>query len=410
MKRSLLRNHLVAWIAAVVFAYPSGFVLVALAPPNLVLEQPLVGLPRLLIPSVLAPLFIWRLAVLLGPYDLLVIIPGGLAVALSFGLSYSMDIQSFLPDDGHTFFDVFTFGSRPFYFLGQFRIFSFLLIWAAAMVWGGIALKRWGQARSATEKADSVPLALNQKERQRMGLWLAFDLGLMVCLTFVILRVEIANRVAQGKPEYFIQTLLSPTSPDNERLHAIGELSSVKTDESTQALRRAAREQQPPVNVMAAATLLLHNDISELPLLEDICLRHSSQLEQDSFQTIVSNGLITSSLTGSHSGPINLESYLGCIRDPAAIPSLIHLMTSPNVGTRRGTAHALRNIASPATMDVLIKGLDDSDIEVRYYSTCTLIKIAGDGHYPARDRYDLNEESYLDHWKTWAKERLQTKP
>ena len=223
-----------------------------------------------------------------------------------------------------------------------------------------------------------------------MGRWLAFDLGLIVCATFSILRVEVANRVAQGMPEYLIRTLQSPASSDYERMNAIWELSMFETDGSTQALQRAAREQKPPINLMAAATLLERNDISGLPLLEDVSLRHPSELRE-----------------------LHLQTYLGSIKDPAAIPSLIHLMASPDVEIRRGAAQALCNISLAATIDPLIEGLDDSDVEVQYYSVIGLAKISGkpyNGWYPGRGIFGQNTQYYLNHWKAWAKESAQSKP
>ncbi len=84
----------------------------------------------------------WALAKFLGEYDVLLVLAGVLAVALSFAISYSMDIDTFLPDDGHTFFDVVTFGARPFDVFGQGTILAGLTLWCGGIIAAAIALKR----------------------------------------------------------------------------------------------------------------------------------------------------------------------------------------------------------------------------------------------------------------------------
>jgi hypothetical protein len=304
-------------------------------------------------------------------------------------------VSAFLPDDGHTWFNILMDGAPPFAFWAQLRLFSIFFAWGLTTAWSGIALKRGLQARFASAKATPARLTLSPQERQRMGLWLAFDLGLIVCATFVILRTEVVNRVATGTPEGLTRTLLSPASSTGEKMHAIWELSLVGTDESTRSLRHAAQELQPPVNLMAAATLLERNDISELPLLEDYLLRHSSQLEAT-----------------PENGPTDLASYLRSIKDPAAIPNLIQLMASADVETRRAAVQALWNIESPASIDSLIKGLNDGDVEVRYYCVSGLAQMTGaPGEWdPDRGLFGQNESYYLDHWKAWARDRTPTSP
>lgn len=379
MKRSFLRSHLMAWIACALFIFLCGPLLL-MAQPKFLLTTFFIVWPRVLLSWAVPTLFMWRLAVLLGRHDILVLVPVAISVALGFSLDYSQDVWSFLPDDGHTLFDVCTFGARPFDVLGQASILGFMLFLVLSTASVGIALKRTFENRQA-RASRTLPVRVSSQEWKKIGLWLAFDLSLIVCVTAVILHSVVENRIAQGKPDYLIRTLQSQSSSIPERLHALWELMGVQTDEATQALRRAAREQQPPINLRAAAALLVRNDISELEVLEEPLMHpHTDET-------------------------LNLGYGLASIKDPAAISVLVHLMTSPEVITRRGAASALRNIASPSTTDALIKGLDDSDVQVRYFTACTLIEIAGDGHYPSQGLFEQNEEAYLDHWKAWARQR-----
>jgi hypothetical protein len=283
------------------------------------------------------------------------------------------------------------------------RIFSFILVWNIAMVWIGIALKRSAKVQPPSVNTASTSSILGPGETLKVWCWLVFDLVLIFCVTATILRVQVINRVAQGRPENICNavspTLNSPTTAANERVNALFKLAQVHTDQATDILRHAAREQPAPVNLVAAANLLGRDDLVGLSILET-SLMHSSQLGSPS-------------PTGDYW--MNLEVMLSNVTDPAAAPILARLMTSPEFGTRRGAAHALRNIHTTATIDSLIKGLDDSDVEVRYFSVTGLAAATLEPHqmhdwYPSRGKYALNEQYYLDHWKAWAKARGQVGP
>ncbi len=195
------------------------------------------------------------------------------------------------------------------------------------------------------------------------------------------------DRIAQGKPDFLIHQLQASTTSVPDRLHDIYELSNFRTSDTTAALRDAAIHQAPPLNLTAALALLEQNDISELPLVEDSVLRNPAIL-----QTAWT--------------PSQLETYIGDIQDPAAIPALTRMMGSPRADVRRGVARALSHIRDPDVIDPLVQGLDDSDQEVRYHSVCGLITIAGDGHYPAESKFLENEDAYLKFWRDWAKARV----
>jgi hypothetical protein len=404
MKRTFLRNHLVVWMAAVVFAYATAIVLVAMAPPNLVLTNFSRAFLPLLIVSILAVLFIWRLTVLLGPADPLAILPGSLAVAFSFGVSYSMDVHSFLPEDG--FMDILTFGARPFDFWGQSRIFLCLFVWALFTTWGGFGLKKW------SEPARGLP-ARSIDEIRKVSLWLTFDIVLIICATVAILRAEVVNRVAEGKPENICraaaQVLQSQTSTGGERVNAVFKLGQVSSEESTNLLRQAARNQPAPVNLIAAANLLGRDDLLGLPLLEN-SLANSSQLNASYSATSKSPMGISNSVTAI-AFQINLGSYLGRVKNPAALPALIRLMNSGNAEIRLGAVQGIRNINSPEIIDPLVKGLDDPDPKVRKSCMWGLGLFLGRDertygwHPPHYDSPQDEDQIYLDSFKTWARRR-----
>jgi hypothetical protein len=375
VKNTFFRSHLVAWIAALVFGWLSAIALF-LVPPY----HP----GAIVIPWIVSVLLICGVALILGRYDQLVILAGACSVALSFGIRYAMSVSVFLPDDGHTMFNVLMDGAHPFALWAQARLFAIFFIWAATVVGTGLALKRWMRLSPAGPGVSSN-LVPDPKEKSKIWRWLAFDFALIFCITFGMLRHEVMEREVQGTPAYLTQTLESPTSTGIERLNAIRELSMGDTGESIQALRRAAAQDQPPINLIAAAALLDRNDISGLPVVEQFAL-----------QSPPADG-----------GSIELESTLADIKNPAALPVLVKLMTSSSSGTRRGAARALYNINSQGAIPALIKGLDDSEQEVKCWSIRGLGRLVK----PHDDKWDgfhgdlrSNLSLYVDHWKTWARE------
>ena len=130
-----------------------------------------------------------------------------------------------------------------------------------------------------------------------------------------------------------------------------------------------------------------------------------------------------------HIGNWKFGRSLNRVKDPAAVPVLLRLMTSPDAETREGSSSALRNImtlryrgmdrwvpAWPSTVDVsavtdaMITGLDDNDEKVRYFCVCTLMEINLNPHYPAVFLFQGYETEYVNGWKAWANERKISGP
>jgi hypothetical protein len=183
----------------------------------------------------------------------------------------------------------------------------------------------------------------------------------------------------------------SPGAATHDVLHALDGLRSIKTPSGTDSLRRATKELDYPLDVVAALYLLSRDDISGLPLVER-ALQYSPILEIQDY-------------------PIHSEfataNFLMSIHDRRAIPALTRLMSSPDAETRRGAANALRNTESANAVEPLVKALYDADSEVRWMAVMGLAGIAGpdsDGKswYPARDEFQCNEDLYLQHWREWA--------
>ena len=406
MKRSFLRNHIVAWMAAIVLAYVGAGVLNAI-PPKLLLHYPFIGpvLPVFVIVTLIEIFVAWRVAILLDRFDPLLLVAVALISALAFGASYSTDVRTFLPDNGHTFFDVGTWGARPFDFWGQFEIFAFILAWAIFTIGAGIALKRLAWNSSAVA-------APSPGDSGKMILWLAFDLVLIVGTTFAILRTEVVNRIAVGKPENIyeaaVQVLQSKASSEGDRAQAILKLGEIRSEAATDLLRHAARDEPEPINIVAAAELLGRDDLVGLPLIAEY-LVHSSQVKT-AYSSTTKSPLGVASISGFNF-QLNLASYLRSVKDPAALPILIRLMSSDNAEIRLGTVQGIRNMNSPEMIDPLVKGLDDPDPKVRQSCMWGLGLFLGRDqrkygwHPPHYDSPQDEQQIYLDSFKTWAKQR-----
>jgi hypothetical protein len=358
--RSFRRKHIFAWLAAAILQLPGTFALM-LAPPNRFFGNPVS----------------WRLAVYLGAADLLALLPGVTTLALAFGVSYSQDIYSFLPDDGHTFFNIVTWGAPPLDFTRQLWIFGGMAAWCFTLTAGGITWKRWRDAE--TEDKD-----FGQSRGARR--WLAIDAAFILGLTAAILCTKVLDRIAEGLPPYNIHKIEAASTSPHDRLMALWTLARRDSPDATAALQHVEKTQPYPVNVIAAAYLLQRNDLSGLSLVEN-ALQHDPSV-------------FTSNVCMADIG-MGLEQ----IKDPRTIPTLNRILSLPDPAIRRAVALTLGNMRNPAAINPLIRGLEDTDAEVRYCSVSGLIATVGDGRFVSKGNYLINEPTYLDPWRKWAKAR-----
>jgi len=258
-------------------------------------------------------------------------------------------------------------------------------------------------AAPARESRESIDLA-------KTGGWLAADILVVACITGLILRIEVVNRVTEGKPENICHTaqqvLHSPTSTETERGIALFNVSRVSGDEATAILRQAAFEQSPPLRLAAAADLLGRDDMLALSLLQKTLDQSSSLQGSVSSKT---SGPLVSSQTGI-SYQFNLGSMLRSVKDPAALPILIHLLDSTDPEIRLGAIEGIRNFKTPEIIDPLIKGLDDPDPRVRRSSEWGLeLFLLRDQakygwHPPHYDSPATEHQAYIDSLTAWVKE------
>jgi hypothetical protein len=172
----------------------------------------------------------------------------------------------------------------------------------------------------------------------------------------------------------------------NERSQAIEALKNVHLRAATKALRHAANDTDISLRLQAIAALLWQNDISSLNTAVEILLNPSPTAEK----------WLLNNLAASVEG----------IKDPKAIPLLTRLLASRDVLARRSAASAIRHTADAAAIESLMTALNDHDHEVRYQAVIGLAEITGQSEWgPSIDLFQRDEQSYLAHWREWAKTR-----
>jgi hypothetical protein len=397
MKSILLRSHLTAGVAGLIFAFFCGAVSIAIGPPYMVLFPPIAAIAAAA--TFIGFQFLFRLARLLGPYDLFTVLPGLLGLAAAFGIGFMQDTASWYTRYGRFVGTLLGPGPPPWAVGGQIFVFACYLAWIAFMVWAALAWKR-------TNEAQFPPPSLTTTDWLRMRFWLGFDTTAIACLTTVLLTTYLWQRIEFSKPENVLarlaQELDSPAATLPERFAALQRLESRHSPAELELLRRAAREQPTPVNLLAASHLLGRDDAFALPMLEPT-------LMQTSYLTCGSQpanwGPGTVSISSETGFKYNITFSLRAVTDPQVAPILIRLMDSPNVETRRGAAAALRTIQNSMSLEAMIRALDDDDQEVRYFAVCTLMELDGNPGYPSLDTFRDDEQEFLKEWRAWAQKR-----
>lgn len=98
-----------------------------------------------------------------------------------------------------------------------------------------------------------------------------------------------------------------------------------------------------------------------------------------------------------------LAGALGSMRDPLAAEALENIAESSSSLARSGAVSALRYIAVPRSVPILVRKLDDPNQDVRYDAVMGLATIEhkGEGWSNDFENYRKSESAYLKLWKTW---------
>jgi len=197
--------------------------------------------------------------------------------------------------------------------------------------------------------------------------------------------VPLAEAVQTPAGKLEAELFASLSDPDSEVVRAgleqVGNLESVR---STLAIRDAATSRVPEFQGLAHIALLRLRDYSLL----NRAIRFAEQPDQDPDVQHVQFGVAEA---------------IGDIEDRSVLPTLNSLLASPNVSLRRAAAKALRTVGGPSSARLLVRALDDKDVDVQYDAVMALAALVGAtrDNAPAREVFNLDPARYLGNWKSW---------
>jgi HEAT repeat protein len=152
------------------------------------------------------------------------------------------------------------------------------------------------------------------------------------------------------------------------------------------ALRSYLTSANAMLRLEAAAALIRNNDMSGMPIAESVFLGDRSGLPETSVS--------------------NLRASLRQIQDPNAVPSLARLLSQADVETRRVVASAVRQMRSAEAMRLLIRAMEDPDVDVQWEAVMGLAQATGQLQWgPSIPAYHDNPSYYREYWRAWARNR-----
>ena len=176
--------------------------------------------------------------------------------------------------------------------------------------------------------------------------------------------------------------------PIGDRVTAINALRTMQLASVTDTLKEVFASAKPdPVKATAAQGLLLRNDVTPLPEVENILMGRKS-LEIPNYMLRNLSAAIETSL-----------------KNEQAIPELENLVTSPDADVSRAAATALRNTGSKKSLKGLARALSSPNLETRYLGVIGLGEINADNEWrPLWDDFRNTPDKYVDHWRAWVTE------
>jgi hypothetical protein len=179
------------------------------------------------------------------------------------------------------------------------------------------------------------------------------------------------------------KVIASPVAGWQERREAMFSLQFLPGTMIIDALKAALLDPDARVSNFAAASLLLHNDITGMGTAERLLLGEShGQLREDD-----RSNLLAGITYGIHSAQ--------------AVDPLKHLLESPDAEIRKAAASGLGNTGALIAKPLLVKALDDPDPHVRFAASNGLANLLGEPTWRqlSFNEFAKAERQYIQHWK-----------
>lgn len=187
--------------------------------------------------------------------------------------------------------------------------------------------------------------------------------------------------------------IASADATPDDKVEILGRSYAVPEDDQTflsDLLVGARNTADADVKSRIQSILLRRNNISEL---QNMC-----------------DTLLTGNVTASQK-ELLLYGIGYNLKDQKALPQLSRLLESPDAEIRVAAAKALWHTASPTSVPVLMKALDDQNPDVRYFAIRGLAVATDQPRFgPSPTAYEGHEDEYRQHWLDWAKQDSPTKP
>lgn len=167
---------------------------------------------------------------------------------------------------------------------------------------------------------------------------------------------------------------------DRETLYA---LSTVPRASATAALRAGLHSNDPGVRLSAASALLRRGDAAQLSIVLEALHRPGAYDPE-----LISNAIV---------------SLRDGVSAPEDVPKLSFLAESNLPEARRSLISILQRVGSPASIQILLRELDDSEPTIRYWAVRAIGRVVEKGKdEPTQLEFKRNEGLYISKWKSWA--------
>jgi HEAT repeat protein len=246
------------------------------------------------------------------------------------------------------------------------------------------------------EDPDRLPMSLTPGETVILFLR-APQQGVYTLVDPFVGKMPVTSRHVAAPPNAtttgLLETEIMASLDDSDRevarvaLEQVGNLGRVS---STQALQGIANAGDPEFRALAYAALVRLHDYSAWDAAIAFAATPSADERLQQLQLLVAEAVRST-------------------RDASMVPRLGELLSSGTLPLRRAAASALRSIGDPSSLPYLALALNDDDVDVRYNAMMAIAQMEGSpsAWTPARDAFEQDQITYLQHWQNWWRSRNQ---
>jgi hypothetical protein len=154
------------------------------------------------------------------------------------------------------------------------------------------------------------------------------------------------------------------------------------------AYRTVLQEKDESLRLTAAAALVAAGDVRALSIAESVLLNPTQKVPPE----------LMLGLRVAISQDLNVQ--------PSMIAAMSRLLLQGDAPTRQAASRALRRAHSPETLPLLVRALDDPDVEVAFNGVMGFVEATGERELgPSLPAFIEDREQYVSYWKQWVRYR-----